>query len=108
MDFWSAHSIWFLLGFLIWPRMLLLYTAAIPPASIGYVLGFALVPRLVIAAGMTDAFWQTDRFLVGFCWVAAIILDVFGAIAKFGTHLRLMRQWARNMSSGSLRGQSWY
>ena len=44
MDFWSEHGIMFVIGLVLWPRMLLIYFGLIPAMSIPPILGLIFVP----------------------------------------------------------------
>ena len=83
MDFWTSHSIMFVIGLIVAPRVVLLYFGSIQPLQIPPILGFMFVPRMFLASLMTTAWFDTNTMLVVICWIIAIVLDVIGLIMRF-------------------------
>ena len=94
MDFWSAHGIMFLIGLILWPRVLLIYFGLIPSLSIPPILSFMFVPRMFLASILTPMYWDTNSILIGIYWVIAIVLDVVGIIMKIAMQKKMMEQMA--------------
>ena len=90
MEFLANNLFLVLIGLILWPRLLLLYTGLVPSASIPPLFGFTLVPRLYLAFTLS-AFWDANPFFVVVCWIAAIILDVTALVVKYNM-LRGMRE----------------
>lgn len=82
MDFWNQHSIWFLIGLIAWPRILLMYFGFIPAGSLEPILGLIFVPRLFLAGTLTPMYWDTNPILIVICWIFAIIFDIMGIVMK--------------------------
>lgn len=77
-NFWSEHSVWFVIGLILWPRLLLIYCGMIAAGSVPALFGFTLVPRMMIASAVTLAYGSTNPVLIVVCWILAVILDVIG------------------------------
>ena len=93
MDFWIQHSIWFILGLLLWPRMLLIYFGLIPTMSVPPILGMLMVPRMFLAGILTPMYWETNPILISICWILAVICDVCGLIMKLPVQIAMFKSW---------------
>ncbi|MEK9173198.1 MAG: hypothetical protein AAB594_01315 [Patescibacteria group bacterium] len=91
MDFWSEHGIMFVIGLVLWPRMLLIYFGLIPAMSIPPILGLIFVPRMLLVSILTPAYWDTNSILISICWVLAVILDIIGIIFKFVAQAMMLK-----------------
>lgn len=83
MDFWDQHTVLFVIGLILWPRMLLIYFGFIPPMSIPPILGLLFVPRMFLAGVLTPMYWGMNPTLIVICWILAVALDVVGIAIKF-------------------------
>lgn len=102
MDFWNQHDIWFVIGLILWPRVLLIYFGLIPPMSIPPILGMTLIPRLSLAGIMTSTYWETNPTLVVICWIMAIVCDIWALSIKW----RIQKMAYQAMTAASTRAPS--
>ena len=88
--------------------MLLLYIGAVPAGAAGQIAGFLFVPRIMLAAGATGVYWNSDPVTVGLLWVGGIVLDLAGNIMKLSGQRRMMAMWKENMVRGPTAMRTWY
>ncbi len=82
MDFWSQHGIFFVIGIVFWPRILLLYYGMIPQMQFPPILGFLFVPRMFLMSCISILFWDSNAIIISICWILAIIFDLIGVWIK--------------------------
>jgi len=82
MDFWDQHTALFVIGLILWPRILLIYFGFIPPMSIPPILGMVFIPRMFLSGISTPMYWATNQTLIVICWILAVILDIVGIVMK--------------------------
>ncbi len=92
MDFWAQHSILFVIGLILWPRIILLYFGHIPSLSLPPIFGFIFVPRLLLVGFLTPQYWGTNPFLIAICWILAVVIDVFALISKTGMSIKMAQE----------------
>jgi len=71
IDFWKIHGLLFLICMSIFPRLTLLFSS-VAFGGLFWWLGFFFAPRLLVAILATVAYWNTNKVLVIFAWLAAI------------------------------------
>ena len=98
MDFWNQHTVLFVIGLILWPRILLLYFGFIPPMHIPPILGMLFVPRIFLTGILTATYWNTNPILIVICWILAIVIDVIGLIIKTGSSLKMQQEFISNFS----------
>jgi hypothetical protein len=94
MEFWSQHGLVFLIGMLLWPRMMMIYYGSIPPQSISSILEFALIPRIFLASILTPIYYDTNPTMISIYWILAVIMDVMSIIFKFKMQVMMMQQFS--------------
>ena len=82
MDFWNDHTILFVIGLIICPRILLLYFGHIPPFSLSHIFGFIVIPRILLTGIITPIYWDANSILIIICWILAIVCDIIGIIFR--------------------------
>jgi hypothetical protein len=72
MDFWSNHTILFLVGCALFPRITLLFFSSI---SFGFwtILGWIFAPHLLVAILATMLYWGSNPILVIIAWFFALV-----------------------------------
>ena len=83
MDFWTDHSVMYIIGLVVIPRLMLVYMGLIPPGQVPPILGFMLVPRMFLASLLTTTYGHTNPALIVVCWILAIVFDLIGIVFKF-------------------------
>lgn len=111
MDFWDAHGIFFIIGIIFWPRMLMLYFGMIAPMQIDAIVGWALVPRIYSMSLISHVYYDKNPTLITICWVLAIVAEIISIIGRF-KFMRVSMQMASEeyenaMRSGMLRRSPW-
>lgn len=69
MDFWTEHSIFFLLGLMAFPRITLLFFAATPFGWLAWV-GWLVAPHFLVAI-LSLPYWDENPVLVIGAWIMA-------------------------------------
>jgi hypothetical protein len=74
MNFWDHHGALFLICAVIFPRLMILFATGLPGifGVLGWI-GWALIPRFMIAYYATVTFGESNPFLAGMAWVVAIM-----------------------------------
>lgn len=98
MDFWQQHTVMFILGLVVCPRILLLWLGLIPPMQIPPILGLVFVPRMLLASYLTTAYFDTNLVVVGVSWVLAVGLDVIGFFFKASLQGLVMKNMQEQMA----------
>jgi hypothetical protein len=98
MDFWQEHTVMFILGLVVCPRILLLWFGLIPPMQIPPILGLVFVPRMLLAGYLTTEYSDTNVAVVGLCWVLAVGLDVLGLFFKASLQGLVMKNMQEQMA----------
>ena len=82
MDFWSVHSVFFILFMFFFPRLTMFFMCSLTGYShpILFWVGFFLTPRLLIAILATTFYGETNPVLVIFAWMNAFFVE--GASSK--------------------------
>lgn len=70
MNFWDQHSIWFLMGLAIFPRITLLFLAVTPFGWLAW-LGWLIAPHLLVAI-LSLPYWHENPILVIGAWFMAL------------------------------------
>lgn len=99
MDFWNDHTIWFVIGIIVWPRVLLLYFGLIPPIQIPPILGFLFIPRIYLVSLISPIYWDHNSTLIVICWVLAILIDVASVIIKLTFQKSVYEQTKENLEA---------
>tara|TARA_B100000029_G_C17526768_1_gene941921 strand:+ start:801 stop:1109 length:309 start_codon:yes stop_codon:yes gene_type:complete len=68
-SYWSNHSLLFLIGLTIFPRLTLLFANV--SSSILFWIGWLFIPRIMIAFLATFFYWETNTILVLLSWLFA-------------------------------------
>lgn len=74
MDFWSVHSIWFIVFMFLFPRLTMLFMGICfyPFAHpILFWIGWFIGPRYIVAILATSVYWDTNPVLCFMAWMAA-------------------------------------
>ena len=71
IDFWSVHSVFFLIAMLFFPRLTLLFLTAWGGGW--WWVGLIFAPRFMAAILATVYYWHTNPALVVICWLGAIM-----------------------------------
>lgn len=71
MDFWVNHSILFLIGLALFPRITLLFFAATPFGLLAWV-GWLVAPHLLVAI-LSLPYWDENPILVIGAWIMAFL-----------------------------------
>ena len=69
MNIWEIHSIWFLLGCAIFPRITLLFFSLTPFGWLAWI-GWLFTPHLLVAF-LSLSFWSENPALVILAWILA-------------------------------------
>lgn len=69
MNFWVEHSIWFLIGLALFPRITLLFFAFTPFGWLAWV-GWLFSPHLLVAF-LSLPYWDENPILVIGAWFVA-------------------------------------
>jgi hypothetical protein len=73
VDFWTVHSILFILVMFFFPRLTMLFSGI--AFAIGgplFWIGWLLVPRLTVAILATSIYWSTNPILCVLTWIWAL------------------------------------
>ena len=70
MNFWDAHGILFVICMMIFPRLTMLFGAAVTSSfgPLGW-LGWVFAPRLTVAIIATGIYWNTNPALIVITWI---------------------------------------
>jgi len=98
VNFWNQHTVLFVIGLVLWPRMLLIYFGLLPPMTIPPILGMIFVPRLFLAGTMTAMYWDTNPILVTICWIMAGVLDLPAIAMKWKFQSEMLSNWHKTMN----------
>ena len=71
IDFWEIHGFFFLICIALFPRLTLLFSS-VAFGGLFWWLGFFFTPRLLVAILATISYWNTNKVLVLFAWLAAV------------------------------------
>lgn len=71
VNFWEKHGVFFLIFITLFPRLTLLFSS-VATGGFFWWLGFLFVPRLLVAALATVAYFHTNPVLVIISWLVAI------------------------------------
>lgn len=71
VSFWENHSVWFLIGMAIFPRITMLVATSFGYGFF-YWCGWVFVPRFTAAIIATLLYWETNPFLLIFVWIMAL------------------------------------
>lgn len=71
MDFWANHSIWFLIGLALFPRITLLFFAFTPFGWLAWI-GWLFAPHLLVAF-LSLPYWNENPILVIGAWCMALL-----------------------------------
>jgi len=93
VDFWAQHSILFVIGLILWPRILLIYFGFIAPMSIPPILGMVFVPRMFLTGILTPMYWEVNPILIVICWILSVIIDVVAIIVKLKIQSEMFLNW---------------
>jgi hypothetical protein len=76
MDFWSVHSVFFIVFMFLFPRLTMFFMCSLTGYAhpILFWVGFFLTPRLLIAILATTFYWETNPVLVTFAWMNAFFV----------------------------------
>jgi hypothetical protein len=77
MDFWSIHSVWFIIFMFFFPRLTMLFMGicVMPFAHpVLFWFGWFFTPRLVIAILATTIYWDTNPVLCVLAWINAFFV----------------------------------
>lgn len=72
VNFWDVHGIFFLIGLILIPRIMLAILYIVGNTLMGGIffwLGWLITPHLVIAIVATHLYWHTNPVLVIFAWL---------------------------------------
>lgn len=69
MNFWDNHSVWFLLGAMVFPRITLLFFSVTPFGWLAW-LGWLITPHLLVAI-LSLPYWSENPVLVIGAWLMA-------------------------------------
>jgi len=76
INFWQKHGVFFLFFITFFPRLTLLFSS-VAFGGFFWWLGFFFVPRILIAALATVAYFHTNPVLVTISWLIALGGEVF-------------------------------
>ena len=82
MNFWTDHSVMFIIGIIVMPRMMLIYLGMIQPLQIPPILGMIFCPRIFMVGILTPIYSDQNQVLVVVMWLIAVVFDVVGFIVK--------------------------
>jgi hypothetical protein len=71
VNFWTNHTIWQLLGWLFFPRIMFWFFSAMT-GGFFFWLGVFFVPRIMVAFWATVYYWDTNPILCIFAWIYAL------------------------------------
>jgi len=71
MDFWSNHSVWFVIAMMFFPRLTMLFATTFGGGFL-YWLGWVFAPRLTVAIIATMLYSQTNIVMVVLAWIWAL------------------------------------
>ena len=69
-NFWTYHTIFLLIGFILFPRLSLFFCNI--PGNLLFWIGWAILPRIVIAVNATIYYLDSNPILVILSWFAAL------------------------------------
>ena len=74
MDFFDAHlhPIWYLIGWILFPRIMFWFVSAIT-GGFGFWLGVFFCPYIMAAYWATHYYWDTNPVLCILVWIYALI-----------------------------------
>jgi hypothetical protein len=78
----SGISFLFALGVLFFPKIMMLWTGAVSPGSVGAIAAFIFVPRIMICALLTAQFGDNLPGSMIVLWTLAVIFDVITLIVR--------------------------
>ncbi|CAM3269140.1 ComEC/Rec2-related protein domain-containing protein [Sphingomonas antarctica] len=70
MNIWEYHSIFFLVGLALFPRITLLFFASTPFGWLAWI-GWVIAPHLLVAV-LSLPFWDSNPVLVIIAWFFAL------------------------------------
>lgn len=82
MNFWNEHSVMFIIGMVVMPRMMLIYYGMITPLQVPPILGMIFCPRIFMIGILTTIYNDQNSALIVVLWILAVILDIIGFIFK--------------------------
>jgi hypothetical protein len=83
VDFWSVHSVWFLIFLFFFPRLTLVFSH-VATGGVFWWLGWVFAPRVLVAVLATSHYWHTNPILCVLAWLWALGGESAekGAVAK--------------------------
>ncbi|MBN2094167.1 MAG: hypothetical protein JW740_02250 [Candidatus Zambryskibacteria bacterium] len=91
MDFWDQHSIMFVIGVILMPRLMLIYHGVITPMEISPILGWIFVPRMFWASTLTSVYGDSNHTLIVIVWILAVVIDIIGFFTKASIGAKMMK-----------------
>jgi hypothetical protein len=70
-DFFTHHSIWQLLGWVFFPRIMFWFFSVIT-GGFWFWVGVFFVPRIMVAFWATTYYWNTNPIICVIAWVVAL------------------------------------
>ena len=101
MDFWTDHSVMFIVGLIAIPRMMLIYLGMITPLQIPPILGLIFCPRIFMVGILTPIYNGQNPTLIVVLWIIAIIFDVIGFCVKSAMGFQVQKKAMEQLISQS-------
>lgn len=91
MDFWTDHSVMFIVGMVVIPRMMIIYLGMITPLQVPPILGMIFCPRIFMMGILTPIYNGSNPALIVVMWILAVTIDIIGFIFKSSMAMQMQK-----------------
>jgi uncharacterized radical SAM superfamily protein len=99
INFWDAHTLLFIIGLIVCPRVVLLYFGMIAQGAVLPIAGIFLVPRITLALLITPIYWESNPAVIIFCWIFAVVFDIIIIVQQLKMGKVMMSMYKESMKA---------